>query len=171
MDIWIARVPLICFNVIKWYFSNRVWWQFSWFQCVLKKLIIDRSYHFTSLISRYEDDWRTIWPHRIEIWNNHWLYVIFSSSNYTWQHYHNKYRGWYKQVIRKFMTLDKAAHIGSIRICLTIWCPFYYIFNCTMAYLTFSFFTHSRSTLMNMYRSLHTLIWLSSDDIIAKLFR
>ena len=123
MEIWTARVPLVCFNIVEWHFPDRVRRQFGWFQCVPEKPIADRGYHSTVMTGRSDEDWRTVWALEIELWNNRRQYIIRSSVSRSTQHYHNEYGDWYRRVTRRFMTLDGAAHVASVRNLSTILLP------------------------------------------------
>ncbi|KAL7174837.1 hypothetical protein ACSBR1_017827 [Camellia fascicularis] len=69
-DIWMARVPLICFNIIDWHLPDRVLRQFGRVQSVLDRFNAHLAMHFRDRHGKMAIDWAKEYQTFMDEWNN-----------------------------------------------------------------------------------------------------
>ncbi|KAI7979648.1 hypothetical protein LOK49_Contig285G00002, partial [Camellia lanceoleosa] len=69
-DIWMARVPLICFDIIDWHLPDRVLRQFGRVQSVPDRFDAQLAMHFRDRRGKMATDWAKEYQTFIGEWNN-----------------------------------------------------------------------------------------------------
>ncbi|KAI8021904.1 hypothetical protein LOK49_LG03G02975, partial [Camellia lanceoleosa] len=70
-EIWMARVPLICFDVVEWHLPHRVLRQFGRVQSVPDRFDTEWQLHVTDRRGRAGTDWHLFYMPYIRLWDAH----------------------------------------------------------------------------------------------------
>ncbi|XP_028061205.1 serine/threonine-protein phosphatase 7 long form homolog [Camellia sinensis] len=68
-EIWMARIPLICFDVVEWHLPDRVLRQFGRVQSVLDRCDTEWRLHATDRCGRVGTDWSVHHIRYIQLWD------------------------------------------------------------------------------------------------------
>ncbi|KAL7235580.1 hypothetical protein ACSBR1_018968 [Camellia fascicularis] len=71
-----ARVPLICFDVVEWHLPDRVLRQFGWVQSVPDQFDTEWRLHVADRRSRAGTDWSLFYMRYIQQWDAHWDTIV-----------------------------------------------------------------------------------------------
>ncbi|KAI4369982.1 hypothetical protein MLD38_018370 [Melastoma candidum] len=102
--IWHARVSLICFYIVEWYFPDRVIRQFGDHQLIPDQCDTSKALHRIDLRGKNMNNWREIHRQYVEIWEdrlNNVMPLVWESRK--------KYSKWYASHSRQYI-----SHTGSM---------------------------------------------------------
>ena len=104
-QIWTARVPLICFQLVEWHYPDRVVRQFHGYQRIPPHVQYDRTLHEYDLRGRTISDWTAAHAAHIAMWTERRSHLVRIGRHYGVA---PEYIIWYKQVSRLYL-----SHAGA----------------------------------------------------------
>ena len=126
--IWRSRVPLICFHIIEWHFTDRVLRQFGIRQTIPAECDTEARLHHIDLRGRPEQDWSITHKYFIQFWESRGDYVVDGPPVDGIMDYHDPYFQWYRRITRRFISREGGLHDYLVRI--------YISFNINYLYIT-----------------------------------
>ena len=112
-EIWLASVPLLCFNIIEWHHPDRVLRQFGRQQPIPVNPVHLGNFHTMQLQGRTTTNWIDKYSDFIQAWNN-WSQAIVNAPVAVDEfHRTSQYMQWYWRHTRKWIQRI-SADSGSV---------------------------------------------------------
>ncbi|KAL9663093.1 hypothetical protein QQ045_027930 [Rhodiola kirilowii] len=104
-ELWVADVPLICFNIIEWHHPGRTMRQFGWKQIVpTAPIAFTHARH--GLERKKRVDWRVYLVQDVQIWNSRWERLIYGDPGDKGEDIdipNDEYVYWYSMITRRLI--------------------------------------------------------------------
>ena len=100
-DIWLARVPLICFSIIEYYYPDRVLQQFGGYQSQPQAPVDTTTLHAIDLRGRHDWNWATEHASWIAEWDSRRECIIQLAHDPTGTS--PDYLPWYQGITRRYI--------------------------------------------------------------------
>lgn len=98
--IWCTRSPLICLDVVEWYFPDRVLRQFGMLQMVPQPCDSEPALHHRTTRGITARDWSAFYHHYIHHWDHRAAFVHVGDRFDGIMADDDPYREWYDRITR-----------------------------------------------------------------------
>ncbi|XP_052191625.1 serine/threonine-protein phosphatase 7 long form homolog [Diospyros lotus] len=102
--IWRAEVPLICFDIIEWYFPRRVMRQFGLVQLIPPGVDTELALHKQDRRGKRTLDWVARHARYVELWQRRHESVVVGQPWDTHLHHHGDYMTWFRRITRRIIS-------------------------------------------------------------------
>ncbi|CAL5346748.1 unnamed protein product [Camellia sinensis] len=110
-DIWMARVPLICFDIIDWHLPDRVLRQFGRVQSVPDRFDAHLAMHFRDRRGKMAIDWAKEYQTFIGEWNNRRNTIVHAERSNEMLTSSDPYMLWFRRHTR--LVLSNPSDIAA----------------------------------------------------------
>ena len=143
-DIWLARVPLICFPIIEYHYPDRVLRQFGGFQMQPQPTINTAALHDIDLRGRHDWDWSREHAKWIAEWDSRRDRIVQMPSDPVGAS--PDYVPWYQGITRRYVGRRGAMFAYMVG---GSFCPTYIVFSLNSLILNLMFMIYYRRTSLN----------------------
>lgn len=108
-DIWMAQVPVVCFDIIEYHRPERVVRQFGYAQFPSGPSSYSQDLHDTNRRGKHTTNWAEWFAQYVGQWNKRATSIVEPLHHINHSQVHVEYMGWYRKRTRLFISRQSRA--------------------------------------------------------------